>query len=69
MGSGMVNEGNCVKCGDTCLIVNEIRLDSKGEVVTSCVKDCSWVFNKVVCDICLGGFNNGKRYKKGQLVK
>ena len=65
----MVNEGNCVKCGDTCLVVNKITLDSKDEVVTSCVKNCSWIMNKPCCEECLEGFNKGKRYKKGQLVK
>lgn len=65
----MVSKENCVKCGDTCLVVNKVKLDSNDKIVINCVKNCSWIFNRVCCKICLEGFNNGKRYKKGQLVK
>lgn len=65
----MVSEGNCVRCGDTCFVVNEVKLDNQDKIVTNCVKDCSWILNKVCCEGCLEGFNKGKRYKKGQLVK
>lgn len=69
MVSKMVSEGNCCKCGDSCLIVNEVVKDGKEDIATNCVKNCAWVLNKVICESCLERFNTGKRYKKGQLVK
>ena len=65
----MVKEGDCCKCGDTCLITNEVIKGGKKDIAVNCVRDCAWILNKVLCEGCLEGFNKGKRYKKGQLIQ
>lgn len=70
MVSKMVKKlGDCVKCGDSCLIINEVTINGKKDIVTNCVKNCAWVLNATCCEECLERFNTGKRYKKGELVK
>lgn len=65
----MVDEGTCCKCGDTCIIVNEVTKDGKKDIATSCVKNCAWFINRPCCEVCLERFNTGKRYKSGELIK
>lgn len=65
----MPNEGSCAKCGDTCIVINEVVKDGKKEMIASCVKNCSWIFNKPLCENCLQAFNSSqKRYKIGNII-
>jgi len=65
----MVKNIFCVKCGDTCLVTNDVTIGFRKDLAVSCVKSCSWIMNKVCCEECLERFNKGSRCKKGELVK